>query len=92
MFYDRLNRVPLSNFCPAFAPVHLGVPQCSILGPMLFFMYTKPLSTIIDSHDITYHSFADDLQLQVSSPDKTTKSLYSMQSCISDSKGWVTVD
>ena len=33
---------------------------------MLFTMYIKPLSAIIDSHSIIHHSFADDLQLQMS--------------------------
>ena len=50
---DRMHYVYLSNHCSAFAPVHSGVPQCSVLGPMLFTMYTKPLSAIIDSH---YHT------------------------------------
>ena len=50
-----------------------------------------PLSAIIDSHSIIHHSFADDLQLQMSAPtDKISKLLYSMQQCISDIKAWAT--
>ena len=60
--------VSLSNHCSAFAPVHSGVPRGSVLGPILFTMYIKPLSAIIDSHSIIHHSFADDLQLQMSAP------------------------
>ena len=58
----------LSNHCSAFAPVHSGVLLGSFLGPMLFTMYIKPLYAIIDSHSIIHHSFADDLQLQMSAP------------------------
>ena len=65
---DRRNYVSLSNNCSAFAPVHSGVPYGSVLGPILFTMYIKPLSAIIDSHSIIHHSFADDLQLQMSAP------------------------
>ena len=50
-------------------------------------MYIKPLSAIIDSHSIIHHSFADDLQLQMSAPpDRISELLHSMQSCISDVK------
>ena len=50
---DRTLYVSLSNHCSAFAPVHSGVPQGSVLGPMIFSMYIKPLSAIIDS---LYHT------------------------------------
>ena len=90
---DRTLYVSLSNHCSALAPVHSGVPQCSVLGPMLFTMYIKPLSAIIDSHTIIQHSFADNLQLQMSAPpDIISELLYSMQSCISDVKVWATAN
>ena len=58
---------------------------------MLFTMYIKPLSAIIDSHSIIHHSFADDLQLQMSvPPDRISELLHSIQSCISDVKAWAT--
>ena len=60
---------------------------------MLFTMYIKPLSAIIDSHSIIHHSFADDLQLQMSAPpDRISELLHSMQSCISDVKAWATAN
>ena len=65
---DRTHYVSLSNHFSAFAPVHSGVPKGSVLGPMHVTMYIKPLSAIIDSHSIIHHSFADDVQLQMSAP------------------------
>ena len=82
---DRTHYVSLSNHCSGFTHVHSGVPQGSVLGPMLF--------TIIDSHSIIHHSFADDLQLQISAPpDRISELLHSMQSCISDVKAWATAN
>ena len=88
---DRTQYVSLCNHCSDFTPVNSDVPQCSVLGPILFTMYIKPLSAIIDSHSIIHHSFADDLQLQMSAPpDRISELLHSMQSCISDVKAWAT--
>ena len=79
---DRTHYVSLSNHCSAFAPVHLGVPHGSVLGPILF-------TCIL----IIQHSFADDLQLQMSAPpDRISELLHSIQSCISDVKAWATAN
>ena len=57
---DRTHYDSPSNHCSAFASVHSGVPQVSVLGPILFTMYDKHLSAIIDSHTIIHHSLAGD--------------------------------
>ena len=90
---DRTHYTSPSNHSSAFAPVHSVVPRGSVLGPILFTMYIKPLSAIIESHYIIHHSFADDLQLQMSAPpDRISELLHSMQSCISDVKAWATAN
>ena len=43
--------------------IERGVPQGSVLGPLLFLLYTTEIQKIVRTHGLQSHSYADDGQL-----------------------------
>lgn len=88
---DRTQCVFVDGHYSKSVPVQLGVPQGSVLGPVLFILYTKPLTSLIKAHSIPNQSFADDTQIHESChPDQLGPTIQRLQSCISDIRSWMT--
>ena len=60
---DRSHRVVLDGFSSNIYPVTSGVPQGSILGPLLFPLYVNDLTKVPLSQDSTLILYADDIVL-----------------------------
>ena len=61
--YCRRQYVVVNGVCSPITPVMSGVPQGSILGPLLFITYINPVSNLSLSSEAKLTIYADDILL-----------------------------
>jgi len=83
----RSQRVVLDGCSSASLPVHSGVPQGSILGPLLFSIYINPLASLSLSSSTRLLLYADDILLY--KPIHSAWDLLSLQCDIDMVSDWI---
>ena len=60
---ERTQSVRIHNTPSQPQPLHYGVPQGSVLGPVLFTVYSAPIAAIARQRGLSVQLYADDTQL-----------------------------
>jgi len=69
------------------------VPQGSVLSPRLFILYMADLEDHVMEHGVSFHAFADNMQLYVHCHrDEVTSAILQLQNCIEEVSDWMSAN
>jgi hypothetical protein len=90
---DRTSRVCIDGSFSDPLELQFGLPQGSIIGPSGFSLYVLPVGHIIRSFGLSYHMYADDVQVYICFDPKDQVSistaLNTLSRCIDALKEWM---
>ena len=92
---NRIQAVSVAGVTSSPQRLHWGVPQGSVLGPILFILYSSPMHDIPPRFSVCDHYYADDTQFYTSfnlSAEGQCEAYRSMAGCIAEARLWMTAN
>ena len=87
---DRAQVVRVAGCNSSSTSLLHGVPQGSLLGPLLFITYSAPIANIIKRHGLWNHCYADDTQIFFyCRPDQVAGLSVKVSACIAELQSWM---
>ena len=90
---NRSFSVKVGKAFSTFLSLLFGVPQGSLLGPILFILYIKQLQKIAAKYGLSIQLYADDSQLYISFHPSNPNGLHNIteriNDCLADIKQWM---
>ena len=93
---DRSSFVKIDSSSSPSTTILTGVPQGSVLGPLLFVLFISPIANVINpdqsnqNNTVSFHQYADDTQLYIGTNSSTlTTQIASIESCTQRVHNWL---
>jgi len=89
----RTQKVRVGGQYSTSSAVYYGVPQGSVLGPILFLLYTADVPVIAGHHGVGVHSYADVTQMFLHTRAENSATTFTcLQICIDDVGEWMSAN
>ena len=89
----RTQQVVYNGTMSTIQPVLFGLPQGSVLGPLLYVLYTAELESIVERQDMKLHQYADDCQIYTSvSAADSPAAVSKLSACVTVLNQWMSAN
>lgn len=93
IFLNVLSLTVFIDLDISFSPeLNCGKPQRSVLGPVLYLLYTSPVADILRHHNMAFHLYADDTQLYACMLFFLISNISNIKKCLNDKPSWMTAN